>query len=256
MNTETIHLQVRKSVESLLEHIIEQFYTIHFNKGDPQHRFATALYASVLELSRDCFALINATRYAGLPILVRAVLEASVDLLALLKNPDYYHSMEAALWAQEAKICSNTLEHNIRISSGDQGLRADIEERMGLAKSKYAKLESQGYKRLKTIDRFVAAGKEHWYSPMYASLCAHSHHNIKVLVRRHFIVKGELDFDPIFEKECTAEDISTFAINLGLVLSDACNQVQQFFALPDHAQITAAAARFTALVGDLKKANK
>ena len=62
---------------------------IIFDKTHPLHRNAIALYGSIIELTGSIIVLLDRRMATGAPILLRAILEAYVDLVNLLKNKQY-----------------------------------------------------------------------------------------------------------------------------------------------------------------------
>ena len=77
---------------------------VFFDKGHALHRTSMALYSSIIELSGTCCLLVDSKHATAVPILVRAILEAYVDLSNLLKNPPYGYHLEAAYLKEWLKI--------------------------------------------------------------------------------------------------------------------------------------------------------
>lgn len=86
---------------------------LQFDKTHVLHRTLIALYGSVLELTSSCILLIDNRLLPGVPVLLRAVLEAYVDLVNLAKAPRYGYAIELnylSEWRkllQEAKLGKN-----------------------------------------------------------------------------------------------------------------------------------------------------
>jgi hypothetical protein len=67
---------------------------VTFDKVHPLHRNLVALYGSIIELTGAIIALVDRRLITGVPVLLRSVLEAYVDLHNLSEVPTYGYVLE------------------------------------------------------------------------------------------------------------------------------------------------------------------
>ena len=75
---------------------IEMSRKLLFDKTHPQHRHVLALYGSILEFSSSIILLTKDGPKTALPIILRSLLEAYVDMLNLCADPKYGYTLEAS----------------------------------------------------------------------------------------------------------------------------------------------------------------
>ena len=80
------------------------FKTLEFNRKDPQQLYSICLYARILELASGCKALLENNAFVGIPILLRSMFEADIDLTNSLKCRDYYKRMYASFLEQKLRL--------------------------------------------------------------------------------------------------------------------------------------------------------
>lgn len=181
---------------------------IIFDKTHPLHRTTIALYGSILELTGACILLVDRRLITGVPILLRAVLEAYVDLVNLVQNARYGYNLEVAHlkeWLKllaEAKIGKN--EYLADISK-----EPNLDSTIAKWSEEKRKLEAKGYRALKIEGKFKLAGMEKEYRSIYNSLCSDAHNNLRALVGRH-IEREQTDFSIVVYKAYTPEDSATY----------------------------------------------
>lgn len=220
--------------------------SIEFNKGDTQQLVVTALYASILELAGDALILIQQARYSGTPILVRSMLEAHVHMRALVRTSDHYSRMLATFIHEEERMCSNALKLN-------QGLRTtheiikQLETKQGKLLTEKKRLKAKGFSPIKIRDAFEFAERSSWYSPIYASLCSHSHNNLNVVAQRHFGSQGDT-LNPVFEREWADDEIEKILITLGMIIIDAHKTIIAFFKITATDQIKMVLASISQMI--------
>jgi hypothetical protein len=151
------------------------------NKEKPQHLFATALYIKICELTAGCIILIDCKVTTGVPILVRGILEAYVDLINLCKDSAYIKSMEVSYfeeWLRILKEAKNNQNSNLCGTFQVEDLSAHID----IFQEELKRLKKEGFKVLSAKERFNNAGMGKEYSANYNILCCHSHNNLRSLI--------------------------------------------------------------------------
>jgi hypothetical protein len=192
-------------------------------KDDEQRGIAVTLYASILELTHDALWLIKGDRFSGVPILLRTMVEACVDLKAVVNVPRYAKFMEST-WVFEEQ---RKLKHVLNLESLEFLVPPERISQLKNDKDAAAKeledLKSKGFNGLNKKDMFEKAELGDWYSPMYATLCAHSHNGPDALLQRHF--KENSDGEYVHGTDWDPKHIDLFIKNIGLVLATACSEI-------------------------------
>ena len=154
-------------------------------EGSNAQLHAVALHATITELMGCCIVLAQDRDHAvGIPILVRSMLEALVDLDNLLHDAGYIGHIEAANLQQIVKL--------LRSAETNPHLAGLLEGRSGEADAYGARLQAllQADKRpLDLKARFQRAGRQNEYDSLYGLLCLDAHNNSAALADRHI---GEL----------------------------------------------------------------
>jgi hypothetical protein len=200
---------------------------IVFDKTHALHRTTIALYGSILELTGACILLIDRRLVTGAPILLRAILEAYVDLVNLIENARYGYNLEVAHlkeWLKllnEAKIGKN--EYLADISK-----EPNLDSTIAKWTDEKRKLEAKGYRALMIEDKFRLAGMEKEYRSIYNSLCSDAHNNLQALVGRH-IEREQADFSIVVYKAYTPQDSAHYVGINAEILMRATERVHEFF---------------------------
>jgi len=201
-----------------------------FDKSHPLHRNTIALYGSIIELTGSNILLIQKRIVAGVPVLLRAILEAYVDLVNLINNKTYGYNLEVSYlkeWLkilEEAKIGKNEYLSDItKEPSLDKTIMEWRKERK--------RLEAKGFRALRIDQKFSKAGMEKEYKSIYNSLCSDSHNNIRALIERH-IEREETDFSVVFYKAYTAEDSAIYVGTNAEILVRATELMHEFLDSP------------------------
>lgn len=144
--------------------------------------YAVSLHATVTEIFAGCLALANADRPAGIPILVRAIYEAFVDLDNLLRDANYYKYMEAANLKAILKLLeqgqTNPLFAGLNDLHNVEGYRKEYSAELSA-------LKDDGFEPLKFLSRCKRVNREDEYRTIYAVYCLDAHNNLAALADRH-----------------------------------------------------------------------
>jgi hypothetical protein len=137
-------LQLLKKIHDQAVYLSKQ---LTFNKMHPLHLQSVSLYGSILELSSNIAILTQDGPKTGIPIILKSLLEAVVDLINLCDDPKYGYFLEARE-AREANDWVNFLGEVLR--GGNPYLDRvseipDLRETHKKHKKTLTDLKSQGY---------------------------------------------------------------------------------------------------------------
>lgn len=203
------------------------FGQILFNKRHPLHRTIVALYSSILELTGACILLTDSRLIAGVPILLRAALEAYVDLVNLIRDPRYGYNLELAYLKEWLKLLEEA-KNGKNEYLADIGNAPNLDATIVQWREETRKLKENGFKALLIESKFKSAGMDKEYRSIYNSLCSDAHNNIRALVERH-IERERGDFSVVVYKVYTPEDSAVYVGTGAELLMNATQHVHEFF---------------------------
>jgi hypothetical protein len=201
-----------KRIESFyqrsLDELIQLAASFTFDGTHPLHANAVFLYGSVIELSSSLIPLRKTEHFTAIPIILRSILEAYVDLENLCRDPKYGYALEIKYLVESLKLLKEARnEKNAYIEIVAQA--PDYEERVSKMEAEKNRLIQLGYKDLNRYERFSKAGMENEYRTIYNWLCCAAHNDYRALHDRHFAV-GELVPTFHFFKEANFRDLGVF----------------------------------------------
>lgn len=182
-------MDVRKVIaqyETLAEAVHSASEVVQFDPNHPQQLCSIALHGTLLELSRALVTLLKLGDATGTPILLRAMLEAYVDLSNLVTDETYLHSMSAAWQRQRLRLAKAAYERGatnpyLASITEDKELEKVIRE----LQADLRRRKKKGVRELTIQERFELAGEQDRYDSVYAHLCSHGHNNLNILEDRH-----------------------------------------------------------------------
>lgn len=227
---------------------VELAESIIFDKESALHRTTIALYSSIIELSGTCCSLVDNKQGAAIPIVLRALLEALVDLVNILQTPRYGYYLELGYvneWLkilQEAKRGTNEYLAEIAAApSLDETIKNFTQEKL--------KLKAAGYQKLSIEQKFIKAGMEKEYRSLYSNLCAHAHNNLQALMERHF-EREQGDLSMVLYKEYSLEDNLIYIGSASEILVRATESIHDKFKTEVLDQVQHLRQEFDLLRGD------
>jgi hypothetical protein len=146
---------------------------------------------------------------------LRTLVEAFVDLEAVVADETHVDVMEVTALHQKRKILESAVERDIPSKFlGRIAKYAEAADQLESVRSRLAELKARGIGRLRQPERFRRAGALDFYEGPYALLCDHAHNNVNVLASRHF---REVEDNPtvFFTSPMTDEEVL-------LVVDTAC----------------------------------
>jgi hypothetical protein len=170
-----------------LREVIEAMPLIEFEPSKRPQLYAVTLHASIVQLCGGCLALAKTEHTAGIPVLLRSMYEALVDLQNLVLVADFHERMDAANLTQFLKPIKG---------SATNPLLAGLEKRHDIAtitaqyQAELDALIARGRGPQDLRQRCIAVGREHEYTSLYWILCLDAHNNTTALIDRH-VSEGE-----------------------------------------------------------------
>jgi hypothetical protein len=144
--------------------------------------YAVTLHATITELFAGCLVLAEANRPAGVPILLRPIFEALVDLHNLLRDGDYYERMDAANLEQMLKLLEQAPTNPLIAGLADLH---DVERYRREFAAELDELRAAKRGPLDFASRCIRAEREDQYRTLYGLYCLDSHNNVAALAERH-----------------------------------------------------------------------
>jgi len=178
---EDVEAYYRKSLDALLNYA----KSLTFDGTHPLHVSTVSLYGSILELCGSLIPLLETEHYSTIPVVLRSILEAYVDLENLCKEPKYGYSLEIKSIIENLKFLKEARnEKNVYL--GKIAEAPDLDERITKMETEKNRLMGLGYKNLNKFEKFHKAGLDNEYKTIYNWLCCASHNDYRALRGRHF----------------------------------------------------------------------
>jgi Family of unknown function (DUF5677) len=173
-------------------------HELHFDNQHPQQLYVICLYGTILETIISCLTLAKEQQLMTIPILLRSVSEAYVDLVNLINDESYPYRMLATFLKEEIRLLKNSLgnESNPFLLNVSDDPTEELQE----SEARLEQLKKEGKKPIQVLDKFKLAGWENEYQSVYWVLCNHSHNNISALESRHIEKRGE-DYEVVLFKD-------------------------------------------------------
>ena len=172
---------------SFLEHASQRFIELSsiFPKNPDDHAqyHLVGLNMTTNKLAEAIVTLCKSDHFVAVSPVLRAMLEAQVDILNLIKVPGYYYQLRRDYLNRLIKIINNPLPGDASMQiAKHRGISVDIW--LSKLTEEQSKLEEMGYKTLKINEKFDLAGMKHDYLGIYAQLCSETHNRVDAVSRR------------------------------------------------------------------------
>lgn len=162
--------------------VLDAVSKIVHDQSDPQI-YAMAIYASVVELYSACIGLARLGEPTAIPVILRSMYEAHVDLDNLLHDAGYVEHLTAANLKQTLKIMkSGPLQQELQ-----QGRKVDFDA----FTTQLAALKAKGKGPLDVWERCKLADRTDEYESLYALFCLDGHNNGSALADRHLSERAD-----------------------------------------------------------------
>ena len=204
----------------------EYIKCLKFDKKHGLHLNIISLYGSIIELTSNCIILYDNGHFTSIPIIVRSILEAYVDLINLIKYPTYGYSMDLEYYYQWISLIEEALKKEnpyLNLMAKSYLTNKALEK----FKAEKKKLECKGYRKLHVSERFEKAEMTKEYKSVYNLLCCPTHNNIRSLIDRHCEVEKD-DFIVVLHKNRTMQDEVANIDILSGILIDSTYRIHKF----------------------------
>ncbi len=190
------------SVLGLALHFLE---TMRFNQKNPQQLILVCLYARLLELATACMALQEKKALVGIPVLLRSMFEADIDLTNLMKMPDYYKRMNASFLKEKLRVTKEAASS--RPSPFLEAIRHNRDSKKDLREiqAELDRLIEEKNGPINIRCRAELAGKLDEYLTNYSMLCLDTHNNIRSLKEWHVEKLPGDEYRVVLFKQSTAD---------------------------------------------------
>lgn len=217
------------ALEALSRTLVAECAELRFNQSDMRQTYCVSLMGSILELTLAIATLLRKSDGTSTPVLLRAVLEAYVDLLAVCKSENALGDLFLAWLEQKERLLLSA-----KRSGGsnpffeDLGQNSDLGDSLDEAQEAIADLKTRGHRNRTVADRFERVGQQDMYPSAYAWLCQHSHNNANIVERRHLHQDDDGAVHVAYLQPIHPCDAGLYLSTLGEVLSNALSQLSEF----------------------------
>ncbi|OEY65999.1 hypothetical protein BG841_05695 [Marinobacter sp. X15-166B] len=209
---------------------------INFDSNNPQHVLGVSLYCSVVELCPSVLLIVQKGQFIAVPHLVRAMIEANVDLINTLKDADYHNHLCANYIQRMIGIVQRA--HNTKdvpFLSAAGGID-EIRKCLGQKRKELADLKRKGFPPLNVGERFDKANQSSEYVSVYSYLSGFSHNDISALEDRHMRTEGDGYKIVLFEELGEKNEVHLLDLVI-TVLIGSSGRVHEFFGTGKFAEI-------------------
>jgi hypothetical protein len=221
------------SLSSALGCALSFLEKVSFDKKDGQQVAAICLFARITELAASCKALLEKQALVGLPILLRSMFEADVDLTNCINDTSYFKAMYAAFLKERIRLTKEALPDKDNPYLSPISQFRDFGNELQVTQVELEQLESEGCCSLNIRERSDKAGKLNEYLSLYNMLCLDTHNNIGSLENYH-IISGENQSDyHVVVFNVKKEDLLACISAIPGILFHRTRDLMEFFGLDD-----------------------
>lgn len=154
------------------------------------HVNLVSLYGSILELSHSIQVLADGDSPVGIPILLRSMLEAFVDIRNLEADRTYGYHMDAAYLEQWIKVLEEAEKGDNPYLKGMSEFEK-FDDILSDYRTQLEELKKKGFSALSHFKKFEKSNQVKEYRSIYNFLCCDAHNNMRSLVSRHVYLAGD-----------------------------------------------------------------
>jgi hypothetical protein len=168
----------------------EEMSSFKIDLSKAVNRTIAALYATIYEETEAGIVLYEAKKYTGAQLILRPLLEAHVDLVALIRDPSYIEHMAAS----HDKELHRLLKHGF--AGANPFLKpywnnANVKMELEALEQRLKERKDRNIAALRVDERFALADMTEEYQSAYNDLCCQSHNNLRALMQRHVEIDEE-----------------------------------------------------------------
>ena len=215
--------------------ICELSTSVVFTKENILHFHTMALYGSVLEYASSMLILTKDGSKLAIPVVFRALLDASLDMLNLCNEPKYGHRLEVD-YLRGQKVFLGRVIRSKNECLKEIGQMPKIKEKHNEIKAREKELKSMGYSGIDLAEKFSLLDMEDEYYFIYKRLNNHVHNSIDALQQRHIEIDEDV-FQVTYYKDTPLEDLEPyFGMTIELIMR-CSEKLHEVFASPVQRQI-------------------
>jgi hypothetical protein len=176
-------VQYIETLNKVIQEIGYSISKVQFSISNKVHLLSISLFCSIFENTVAVRMLFENKNYSAVPLILRSILEAHIDLIILSNSENYYESISANYHKERIKMLRNILndpERNKYFNSFP-----NFQQNFTESKEQLEKLKSKGHKPLTIKEHFELANMADLYVSVYALLCQEIHNDLKSLELRH-----------------------------------------------------------------------
>lgn len=181
--------QVRETAEQTFERhynaCVDFIPKFNFSIDHQQQVLALCLYCSIVELCPSLLLLMKRGQFIGVPLLVRTMYEADVDLVNALNYENYFKTLRAGYLKRIISVIQNAYIAEAPGFLNATGGKEDMEKVLAEKRTELDVLRVDGHKPLTIAERFKLANRGEEYISAYAYLCGYAHNDVAALESRH-----------------------------------------------------------------------
>ena len=208
--------EVLASTLGLAKHFLN---TLRFNRKDSQQLYSVCLYTRLFELASGCKALLEKNALVGIPIFLRSMFEADIDLINLMKSKDYPERMYASFLKEKLRltkeVASSTPNPFLTTVREKRNPMEDLNE----TQIKFDQLVANNNGPISIRERAESADKLNEYLSIYNMLCLDTHNNIRSLEEWHLEMSAPDNYQAVAFKQTKMDLVHHLSAIPGILLA-------------------------------------
>ncbi len=221
--------QMLDYIKRLHDTSVELIEKIRFDKRVPRQLYLIELYISLIELTSCIIILIDKKRFAGVPVLLRSLLEAFVDFKNICCDEDYVNYLEAKFHSEWLRVL-NQAKNGKNLFLSHYSNWKDLDSQLSEHESELDRLKNNGYSPLNISQCFEKAGMADVYSSLYNFLCSEAHSNIRALIDRHVKINQSCDdYSVVGYKNRSVSDFAAHLDSTAGILLESSIRIHSLF---------------------------
>lgn len=201
--------------------------------------YGMSLYSTILENSYACIKLIKSQLNTPIGIILRSLLEASIDLANLADDENYLKVLSISSLKQQIRLlnqCKKEGLNNKFLTSiyneyGEDGINNMIKDFKDEQEKCFEFLQKNYDKDIKNINqinieyKFEKANATEIYKSVYNILCRDTHNNLGSLVSRNIYTENGSDYKIQIFKQINQLDYNAYCDSLSGMLMEALEDI-------------------------------
>lgn len=204
-------------LKKIHDDLIRPTEELKFDKKSPQQLAVMSYYLSIFEFAGSCILLISSKQIIGIPILLRSIIDAYVDLVNLIQDPKYGCHLRVSFLKQSIQLHNKAKKEHPSVTLISDSELEQMEHEIKL-------LRNKGCTELTVEQRFKDIHIKNRL--LYSIFCCDSHNNLISLTQRHIMQEN---FSIKCYKEIDVEEISRYLRLIAEYFVEATRLVHIFF---------------------------